>query len=278
MSSVPIPDAAAFHAFEHAGWQGAAGGYDDAFGSLTRQTIGPLLDAVQVRPGTSVLDVASGPGYVAAAAAERGARVTAVDFSAAMLKLARSQNPGIKFRKGDAAALPFKEGAFDAVAMNFGMLHLAQPERAVAEALRVLRPGGRYAFSVWANPADALGFGIILDAIRKHGNPDAPLPPGPPFFRFADAQESETVLKVAGFGNVSVNRVAQVWRFSDPATLFQAFLTGTVRTRALLQAQSAQALAAIRDAVGAAAAGFQDHGTVQIPMTAVLASAQKPDK
>jgi len=118
----------AFRAFEHAGWQGAALRYDDAFGSLTRQAIDPLLDAAEARSGARVLDVASGPGYVAAAAAARGARVTGVDFSLAMVRLARAQNPGVKFRTGNAEALPFRDGSFDAVVMNFGMLHLARPD------------------------------------------------------------------------------------------------------------------------------------------------------
>src|SRR5229473_5416449 len=120
MSSVAqSASAEAFHAFEHAGWQGAARGYDDAFGSLTRQAIDPLLDAAQARSGARVLDVASGPGYVAAAATARGASVTGVDFSLAMVRLARAQNPGVKFRKGNAEALPFRDGFFDAVVMNF---------------------------------------------------------------------------------------------------------------------------------------------------------------
>src|SRR6266850_2326448 len=238
MSSVAqSAGAEAFHAFELAGWQGAARRYDDAFGSLTRQAIDPLLDAAQVRPGARVLDVASGPGYVAAAAAQRGAQVTALDFSLAMVEMARSQNPGIEFREGDAGALSFADGSFDAVVMNFGMLHLAQPERAVSEALRVLRPGGGYAFTVWAKPEEAVGFGIILEAVRK---------------------------------------VPQVWRFSACGLLFEAFLDGTVRTQALLRAQSAPALAAIRDAVGRVAAEYENHGTVEIPMPAVLAAALKP--
>jgi SAM-dependent methyltransferase len=274
-SRVPA-DAEAFHALEHAGWQRAAARYDEAFGSLTRQAIDPLLDAAQVRSGAGVLDAASGPGYVAAAAAQRGAQVTALDFSVAMLEMARSQNPGIEFREGDAEALPFADGSFDAVVMNFGMLHLAQPERAVSEALRVLRPGGRYAFTVWAKPEEAVGFGIILDAVRKHGNPDVPLPPGPAFFRFSDASECDRILKVAGFRNVDVRKVPQVWRFSASGLLFEAFLTGTVRTHALLHAQSAPALAAIRDAVGKVAGEYENHGTVEIPMPAVLAAAHKP--
>ena len=274
MSVRPGPEA--FQAFEHAGWQRAARGYDDAFGSLTRQAIDPLLDAAQVRAGARVLDVASGPGYVAAAAAQRGAHVTALDFSVAMVEMARSQNPEIEFREGDAGALSFADGSFDALVMNFGMLHLARPERAVSEALRVLRSGGRYAFTVWAKPEEAVGFGIILDAVRKHGNPDVPLPPGPPFFRFSDASECDKVLKVAGFRNVDVRKVPQVWRFSASGMLFEAFLAGTVRTRALLHAQSAPALAAIRDAVGRVAGEYENHGTVEIPMPAVLAAAHKP--
>ena len=277
MSSVAqSAGAEAFHAFERAGWQGAARRYDDAFGSLTRQAIDPLLDAAQVRAGARVLDVASGPGYAAAAAAQRGALVTALDFSVAMVEMARSQNPEIEFREGDAGALLFADGSFDAVVMNFGMLHLAQPERAVSEALRVLRPGGGYAFTVWAKPEEAVGFGIILEAIRKHGNPDVPVPPGPPFFRFSDASECDNVLKVAGFRNVDVRKVPQVWRFSARGLLFEAFLDGTVRTQALLRAQSAPALEAIRDAVGRVAGEYENHGTVEISMPAVLAAALKP--
>jgi len=146
----------------------------------------------------------------------------------------------------------------------------------VSEALRVLRPGGRYAFTVWAKQQEAVGFGIILDAVREHGNPDVPLPPGPPFFRFSDASECDDVLKVAGFRNVDVRKVPQVWRFSARGLLFEAFLAGTVRTQALLHAQSAPALAAIRDAVGRVAGEYENHGTVEIPMPAVLAAASKP--
>jgi len=115
-----------------------------------------------------------------------------------------------------------------------------------------------------------------IEAVRKHGNPDVPLPPGPPFFRFSDASECDDVLKVAGFRNVDVRKVPQVWRFSASGLLFEAFLTGTVRTQALLHAQSAPALAAIRDAVGRVAGEYENHGTVEIPMPAVLAAGTKP--
>jgi len=90
-------DADAFRKFEHDGWQRAAVHYADAFGEITRKTAGPLLDAASVHSGTRVLDVATGPGVIAAAAAERGAIVTGLDFSAAMLAEARRRHPTLAF-------------------------------------------------------------------------------------------------------------------------------------------------------------------------------------
>src|SRR5207249_6195693 len=100
--AAPAPDPVASRSLEHAGGQGPARHYDAAFGSPTRQAVDPLLDSAQVRSGARTLDVASGPGYAAAAAAARGARVAALDFSSAMVELARSQNPDMEFREGDA--------------------------------------------------------------------------------------------------------------------------------------------------------------------------------
>src|SRR5262249_26435467 len=142
-------DARTFHDFEHAGWQRAAEHYTGAFGAVTAQTAERLLDAAGVRAGMRVLDVATGPGLVAGAAAARSAGVTGVDFSSEMLARARAQHPDIEFREGDAEALAFDDASFDAVVMNFGMLHLARPDAAIAEARRVLRAGGRFAFTVW---------------------------------------------------------------------------------------------------------------------------------
>jgi SAM-dependent methyltransferase len=234
------------------------------------------LDAVELRQGSRLLDVASGPGYVAAAAAARGAKVVGVDLSAPMVAHARAVNPTVEFQVGDAEALSFPDCTFDAVVMSFGMLHLARPERAMTEAVRVLKPAGRFAFTVWAKPEDAVGFGIILNAIQSHGNPGVQLPQGPPFFRFSDAAECERTLREAGFSNVKVTSVPQVWRFNAPDELFDAIYDGGVRVKAILRAQSSAALEAIRTAVREAAKNFNRHGTIELPMPAILASAARP--
>lgn len=164
-------DLAKFRIFEHAGWEHAVQPYADAFGSLTIQAVEPLLDAAGVASGTRVLDVACGPGWAAEAAAERGARAIGVDFSAAMVASAARTYPSIEFREGDAEELPFRESEFDAVIMNFGLLYLPRPEQAMREAHRVLRVGGRFAFTVWAPPEEAVVFGMVLRAVEKYGKP-----------------------------------------------------------------------------------------------------------
>ena len=265
----------AFHNFEHAGWELVPRQYDESFAALTVQSIEHLLEATEVRDGLRVLDVATGPGYAAAAAARRGADVVGLDFSAAMVAEARRKHPTLDFREGDAEDLPFADDSFHAVVMNFGLLHVPRPERAVREAHRVLRPRGRFGFTVWAPPEQAIGLGLVLRAIQRHGDMSVPLPPGPPFFRFSDSGECLRVLQDAGFESPRVVRVPQVWRLRSPELLFEIMLNSTVRTAALLGAQTSRALDAIRDELRDATAAFRNGDVIELAMPSVLASAKK---
>jgi SAM-dependent methyltransferase len=264
-----------FKTFEHDGWEEVARPYRDAFSSLTVQSVAPLLDAIAVAPGLRLLDVACGPGDAAAAAALRGARVTGTDFAAAMVEQASRLHPGLTFQTGDAEALPFEDAGFDAVIINFGVLHFSDPDRAIAEAHRVLVPGGRFAFTVWAPPEKCEGFAIMLQAIEKHGRMDVPLPEGPPFFRFADPDECRRVLGAAGFTRVMVRELPMRWRLPGPDALMDSFLEGGVRTRGLLRAQTPEALAAIRATARREAARYGRDEGVEFSMPAVLASGVK---
>lgn len=104
----------------------------------------------------SLPDIGCGPGYVSAAAAERGAVLTGFDFSKRMLVPATKIFPQIRFREGDAQNLPFADGSLDQAVANFALLHLADLERAYAEACRVLRSGGKFGFTVWAPAEESL--------------------------------------------------------------------------------------------------------------------------
>ncbi len=265
----------AFYEFERAGWERVADDYHRYFAALTTRFIAPLLDAGGVAAGRRVLDVACGPGYVAAAAAERGAAVVGIDFAEAAVAVARRQYPALAFHVGSAEDLPFPDADFDAVVMNFGLLHVAQPEKALAEAYRVLRPGGRVAYSVWGAPEICLGFKIMLDAIAEHGAMDVALPDGPPFFRFSDPAESRRVLEETGFNAPAVEEARVAWEMPHADTLFETFYHGAVRTGALLQAQSPAALAAIRQAVRENVLALGDGDSISLPMAAVIAAGRR---
>ena len=168
----------AFWEFERAGWERAAPRYEECW-TDTGFFLEPLLDAAGVRQGTRLLDVACGPGFVSEAAAERGAEPVGLDVAAAMLAQARRRCPGLTFVEGDAHQLPFGDGSFDGVTMNFGILHLSEPETALAEARRVLVPAGRFAFTAWVAEGNAVAE-IVDGAVAAHAEP-VDLPEGPDF-------------------------------------------------------------------------------------------------
>jgi SAM-dependent methyltransferase len=265
-----------FRNFELAGWEEIPNQYHQAFGELTSQAIEPLLDAARVRKETKLLDIACGPGYVSALAAKRGAIVLGIDFSNSMLEEAKRLHPGIDFRQGDAEQLPLGGGLFDAVAMNFGILHLAQPEKALLETYRVLRSQGRLAFSIWCNPQETIGFGIVLRAVEAHGEPRVALPEGPAFFRYSNPEECTRGLTAAGFESAAVRKISQSWRLPAGDGLFYAMKDSTVRTAGLLRAQKPTVLEKIREVMRSELAKYTSGEVVELPMPALIASGVKP--
>jgi ubiquinone/menaquinone biosynthesis C-methylase UbiE len=190
--------------------------------------------------------------------------------------MARERYPGLPFEQVDAEALPFESATFDAVVSAFGMCHFPNPDVALREAYRVLKRGGRVAFTVWDVPERAIGFGAVYAAIRRHGSLDVGLPSGPNFFLFSDPAHSEAALRAAGFESPSFRQVPQVWRVSDPDEIFETVAEGTVRAAATLRAQSPEARAAIKAALRDTVAAYRRGEVFEVPTPAVLASAMKP--
>jgi SAM-dependent methyltransferase len=135
-----------------------------------------LVKWANVRGGQNVLDVACGTGVVAITAARMGAGVRGVDLTPELLERARENarlaNVEIDFTEGDAEALPFGDAAFDVVLSQFGHMFAPRPNMAIAEMLRVLKPGGTIAFATW--PPELL----IGSSFRLVASYMPPPPPG----------------------------------------------------------------------------------------------------
>jgi SAM-dependent methyltransferase len=271
-------DPVAFDAFEEAGWgTKEAAGYDALAGRVTSRLADPLLDAVAAGPGKRVLDIATGPGYVAASAAERGADPVGLDFSETMLAYARSRSPNVEFVRGNATELPFPDGSFDAAIVAFLLLHVGRPEQVVAEAARVVAPGGRAAFSVWDEPSRGRWLGVVFDAFTAAGaQPPANMPPGPPIFRFADEHEFTRLLTGAGLVDVAVETVELPLRLASGDELWTGLVDGTVRVRPMIVGQSADMQRAIRTHFDELLEDYRTDDGFDVPVSVKLASGRKP--
>lgn len=269
-------DAEAFSAFESAGWERQAPTYGDFLGQITRGVVTALLDAADVTRGSRVLDVATGPGYAAAAAHARGASVVGVDVAEAMVQLAGSHHPEIDFQVADAEALPFEDDSFDAVVSNFVVPHLGRPEQAVGELARVLRVGGALALTTWDQPERMRLLGLILEAVARAGaTPPHDIPPGPPFFRFSDDQEFDALLRGSGLTGVKVTTIAFIHRVEIADAIWDGVLTSTVRTRALITHQPEATRQRIRAAFDEQVVAWRHRDTYEIPISVKLASGRK---
>ncbi|MEW6271199.1 MAG: class I SAM-dependent methyltransferase [Thermodesulfobacteriota bacterium] len=113
---------------------------------------GAVLDAARVTPGTRLLDAGCGAGLLALLASLRGACVSALDASAALLAVARERLPAADVREGDLEALPFADASFDAVTAVNSIFYASEMSAAVRELGRVARPGGRLVVTAWGPP------------------------------------------------------------------------------------------------------------------------------
>ena len=267
-----------FTSFEHAGWQQVADKYDSTWSSSTRQFIPPLLDAAGVSAGMSILDVGCGPGYVSAAAMERGAKSVGIDFSSQMIGIARRTFPRAGFREGDAQSLPYPDSTFDCVVANFALLHLADPLRACREACRVLKPGGRFGFTTWAKAEENPFVKIVDNALQQHANLNVDLPPGPPFYLFENEQEFRRALENAGFDGATMRfKVHRIeWEVPTARFVFDAELNAGVRTAGLLKGQTPQALARIQAAIEKTMQSYRKGDHFAIPKGAYVVAVSKP--
>jgi ubiquinone/menaquinone biosynthesis C-methylase UbiE len=267
----------AFKDFERDGWAKQAENYDSLVGQMTRQIVDALLAAVDGGSGTRLLDVATGLGYVAGEASRRGLDAIGTDIAENMLGEARRRFSEAKFEIADAERLPYGDASFDAVSCAFGMLHFPRPGRAVAEAYRVLRPGGRFAFSVWCGPAKAKVLALIAEAVQRHADGSVAPPAGPGTFTLSDPWILTALMEAGKFTQVRIDELPCFFAPASPSDVFDMMRRSMVRPSYVYERQAPQVQRRIEQAIKDEAAIAVAAGQGKIPCPAFVVRGTKPD-
>jgi SAM-dependent methyltransferase len=206
-------------------WTGAAPLWKkwyEKFAAQTREGTELMVREAGVSPGMQVLDLASGTGEpalsLARAVGPRG-RVVATDLVPEMLAAAREHARGLsnmEFQVADAERLPFGDAEFDRVTCRFGLMFFPEVQRALAGVRRVLKPGGRVCFAVFASLEENPGFAITMGPFLKRAKLPPPRPDAPHVFRFADPAKLAGTLAAAGLKDTRATKHPIAWAWPGP--------------------------------------------------------------
>jgi ubiquinone/menaquinone biosynthesis C-methylase UbiE len=241
-----------------------------------------MIERVELRDDSTVLDVAAGtgePGLTAAASVPRGS-VTVTDLSELMLagaadNAARRGIHNFETRQADAGALPFADATFDAVLCRFGFMFFPDVHAAAREFARVVRPGRRACAAVWASPDKNPWATTIMGTIAQHVQLPAPAPDAPGLFRCAAPGYMRQVFERAGFRDVAEEEVESDL-VQDSAEDYWTFMTEVAApVVAGLSAADAPTRDRIREAVLARAAEGSRDGAVRFRATASLVTGTR---
>jgi len=171
-----------------------------------------VTSIIAPKPGMKILDIAAGTGSSSRSLVDKGAEVTALDFSQGMIEQGRKQNKNIKFVQGDALKLPFEDNSFEVTTISFGLRNTSSTEIALKEALRVTKDGGRIVVAEFSHPVNPIFKKVYLNYLMKalpvivkkiSKNPDAYIYLAESIRAWPDQAELASIMRDSGFKSVA---------------------------------------------------------------------------
>ena len=281
----PAPDVDEVRAESRERWERSAAGWTQTRESFQR-TAQPVSDwmvaAIDPQPGWRVLELAAGlgdTGLMAAARVAPGGEVIITDGAEAMVAAARehaqaSGAEGVTLRTMEAEWIDLPTASVDAVLCRFGYMLLADPETALRETRRVLRPGGRVALAVWAAQAENPWLGIARDVLAAANVGPSPVPGSPGPFAMDTPDAVIEVLAATGFAESAVEALDIAFEAPSLDGWWDYLQASSTNTREAVARLAPAEHYALRDALDAAYAPYvATDGSVRLPARALVAAA-----
>ncbi len=286
---MPTPMPAEVIEAQRKDWNRVAGGWDkwDQYFSRNMTFINHRLVAdARLRPGMQVLDVGSGTGYPALLAGEvvgSNGSVIGIDLAEAMLAVAtrKAQALGMKqvtFRTGDATALPFDAGSFDAVISRFCLMFLPEIPKALEQIARVLKPTGYVAAAVWSAPDKNPFLRIPMDVIKTITPLPPPDPEAPGIFRLAKPGDLKGMMSGAGLATLSEEEFLADVTYATAEEFFSNLMDIAAPIQNLFSRLTPQQKSEAERGIITAVNAYRRHDRIVLPIAVRVVAARRPER